>query len=608
MRMTSRFGGRFARSNLETMAFPLLLGAIVAGAGCGSPAPPKAPAPIAPTVVVAPEVEENDPRKHVERLADPTASTFAWARLDELVKGATEKDRGDKSGPNVKALLDVIVEPMAQLCASHKLDEQTRSTVVEFLAETRDARSAPCLVDTLKVYQPDVTEKDVGHAARAIAAMKIPAAAGPLFEVFTKLHASRPKASLILHDLYDALGALADPAWENQCITMLGTPINARQNIAVYKDETLWQIGCANVLGKLRSQNAVEPLLKIVLTPMKADIQTAAINALIKIGKPAIDPTAKLLQGDRADLVEYAKVEYLKANTDEDGVIYKHAQEPARTAYRMPTAVILGAIGREEATQPMLDALAKADAKGKVVIARELLKLPSSDAALAAVKGVYEKTPSTLTIPPGLNAQAALLETVTNLFDASLVPWLVKSALDAKGDPADLEEMRGNALVAAMKLMKASQIAEVDKLANLEAGRDPAYGTIGKGYEKEYTLAKSLLKECGDSIDCHLAKLADPSSHQIDKQLLGIKSAYMAGVLGGPEVREKLLEILPKMGTAAMFVALQVIDRRSPKGDLAIAAALEKMVEAAEATKNPKEIGATSMFKTFIYRLRTRAQ
>ncbi|MEP7126693.1 MAG: hypothetical protein ABJE95_37530, partial [Byssovorax sp.] len=92
-------------------------------------------------------------------------------------------------------------------------------------------------------------------------------------------------------------------------------------------------------------------------------------------------------------------------------------------------------------------------------------------------------------------------------------------------------------------------------------------------------------------------------------QFQGIKAAYMIGVLGGPEVRQKLIDVLPKLPNAALrFIAGQVIDQHSPKGDTALAAALQKVVDDGEATKDTLKIQGNSSFKTVIYRLNAKAQ
>lgn len=565
---------------------------------------------VATGAIVGCSGDENDPMTHVKKLSDAGTRVPAVSRLVQFFEDAMTKDNKDRNGANVKPLLDKIVEPLSQLCVAGDLDEKTQSKVVKFLSDARDPRGAPCLIKTLKDYKPDNTEEDVRAAARGVGAMKAKDAAGPLFEAFTKLRHSKPKASLITRDVHDALLDLADPSWEAQCVTMIGKPINDRKDINVLKDEFYWQITCSEILGNLKAANAVKPLIKIVLSPVKADGQATAIYALIKIGKPAIAPLVTLLQGGDADLVEYAKLEYLKANQGPDGKPPEAATKAAPTAYVAPAALMLGSIGREEAIQPMIDAIAKADETGKIVIGRELLKLPINQAAVDTVKTLYEKTSITMTIPPGVGARDQLLETMGYLFDASMVPWMVKQALDARGEDADVEPLRASTLLTVMKLMKHDQIADVDKLAESKiTGPDGKPSTLGKGYEKEYKMTKDLLTECADKLDCYYKKLEDPNSHVGDKQFIGIKSAYMVGVLGGEAARPKLVELLPKItNAAAKFVSVQVIDRRSAKGDATIAASLQKMVDEADATKDGNKIASVAPFKTVIYRLNARAQ
>jgi len=539
--------------------------------------------------------DENDPQTHVKRLSDASTRVPAVSRLVQFFEDAMTKDNKDRNGPNVKPVLDKIVEPLSQLCVAGDLDEKTQAKVVKFLSDARDPRGAPCLIKTLKDYKPENTEEDVRAAARGVAAMKAKDAAGPLFDAFSKLRPSKPKGSLIYRDVNEAIVELSDPSWESQCITMTGKPIADKKDINTYKDETYWQVTCAQVLGNLKSEKAVPNLIKIVLAPIKADVAATAINGLIKIGKPAIAPTVSLLKGENADLMEYAKLETLKVSAGPDGKVPEAAQKEAAKSYFSPAAVILGSIGRADAVAPMIEAIAKTDDAGKVIIARELLKLPITPDSLKAVQQVFEKTSLTLTIPPGLGGRGALLDQLGYTFDSSLVPWVVKDALSQKGEDADLEEARGNAFVLALKLAKPDQIADIDKLGDLKASGG---STIGKGYEKEAKAAKDLLKECGDKLDCYTGKLVDPNVHVGDKQFIGIKAAYMVGILGTDAIKPKLLEMIPKVtGGAARFVVVQAIDHFSPKGDAAAGEKLLGMLAEAEAQKNASKVAEYSYFK-----------
>lgn len=557
--------------------------------------------------------DENDPQTHVKRLNDPVTRSAAVSRLVTFFEDAMSKDNKDRNGPNVTKLLDQIIEPMTKACTSGDLDDKTQSKLIRFMYDARDKRGADCIVKALKEYKVDSTEEDVRWAARAAGALKLQAASAPLFEVFVKLRPSKPKASTIYRDVHDALIELNDKSWEPRLIDLLNRPIADRKDGAVLKDEAFWQITAAEILGNLKSAAAVKPLIKAVLSPIKADIAPTAVNALIKIGKPSVQPVVDLMNSADAtkDLQEYSEQENLKAAQGPDGKVQPAAQKSAKTAHVGAAAIILGTIGREEGAAPMVAALGKVDDLSRAIIARELTKLPKSDATVKAFQETYEKTPLDLSIPPGINARESLLEASGNFFDASFVPWMIKAALSAKGDASDLEGLKQATLVTATKLMKADQVADVERqLYDLKVtGPDGKPTTLGKGLEAEFKLAKELLKACGDKAECYIAKLAEPASNDEKTQFQGIKAAYMVGVLGGESAKPKILEQMPKIThPAPRFVIASVLDAFSPKGDPAVAEKLQKTLDEAEASKDSNKISANAPLKTVLYRLGARAQ
>jgi hypothetical protein len=111
-------------------------------------------------------------------------------------------------------------------------------------------------------------------------------------------------------------------------------------------------------------------------------------------------------------------------------------------------------------------------------------------------------------------------------------------------------------------------------------------------------------------MDCYLGKITDPNVNSDDKQYIGIKSTFMLGELGGADVRTKIMAVYPKISHPAIkFAAVSVVDAMTPKGDPAIAAQLQKLVDDARATKDSEKIRLTeNMLNTFIYRLNARAQ
>ncbi len=545
--------------------------------------------------------DENDPATWVKKLDDAATRAPAVSRLIQFYEDKMSQDKDDRNGPQVKPLLELIVEPMTQRCVAGDLDDRTNSKLIKFLSDTRDPKAEPCLIKTLKDYKPDATEEDVRSVARAITAMKLKSAAGPLMDVFTKIDHSKPKAQTADRDVHDAMVALEDPAWEGQLITLIGHPVDQKEQ-AVFTDEMYWQVTAIELLGRLKSANAVKPLLKLMVTPAKGAAQGEAVLALVKIGKPAIAPTVALLRGDDKELSQYAQAEALKAaGTDAD------AKKGAATAYVGAAALVLATIGREETSGPLIEALNKSDSDiAKAIMARELSKVPLSAATKKAFQDTFDKMPVALSIPGARGgAREVLLGIAPNFFDASFVPWIEKGLGGMKGEDGDLAPIRESAMAATLNLATKDQVKYIDDLAAMKTGE----GTLGKGFEKEIKLAKSLLTECGDKADCYLGKLTDPSVQSDDKQAIGVKSAYMLGEIGGPDVATKIMAVFPKITHPGIrFAALTTVDAFSPKGNPAIAAQLQKMVDDARATKDPEKMHYIPQFNQFIYRLNARAQ
>jgi hypothetical protein len=98
----------------------------------------------------------------------PPSGPAAVKRLMQFFEDAMTKDKGDRSGPFVKPLLDTITEPLTKQCVSGDLDDRTRSNLIKFLSDTRDPRAEACFSKVLKEYKVDSTEEDVrGRRARS---------------------------------------------------------------------------------------------------------------------------------------------------------------------------------------------------------------------------------------------------------------------------------------------------------------------------------------------------------------------------------------------------------------------------------------------------------
>lgn len=576
--------------------------------------------------------DDNDPKTHVEKLADPVRKTDAVMRLIQFYEDAMTKDKKDRNGPNVKPLLDVIVEPLTKAAIAGDLDRRAQGKLLSFLADTRDPRSGEALVKAISEYKmddkrPEQFDSDMGDVVRAVGEMKLQAAGKPLLDLFIKMEASWQKAShkQFYLTMHDSLLELADPSWESRLVAQLERPVSSLSEVVSLKNEVFWQTTSAKILGRLKSEKAVRPLIAVVLSPLKADIATTAVMALIRIGKPSIDAAVKLLNGEDADLQKYSKEENIRAAKERklEGKQLDAAAKAAETAHIGAAAIIVATIGREEGVKPMLANLEKASAALKsgedaakkdaeitrAIIARELPKLPKSAELTKIFQDVYASTSLGCTIPPGMPAREQLLEAMGTFFDSSLTGWVVEDALKLKGEEADTAPIQDATLGIAMKLAQEEHIQALDKLAAVKVTY-PQVTTIGKAYEKELAATKQLLKDCsGKGFECWLAKLVDPESQAQDTQFRGIKAAYMLGILGDEKAKDKIVEALPQVTNPAVrFVTVSVLDRLSPKGDNALADKLEAIVKKNIESRDANKIQADAPLNTIIYRLRARAQ
>ena len=576
--------------------------------------------------------DENDPATHVKRLDDPIKKTEAVTRLLQFYEDAMTKDKKNRQGPNVKPLLDIIVEPLTKVAVSGDLDRRAQGKLLSTLADMHDARAEAALVKAVSEYKPDDKrpeqyDNDIADVIRSIGEMKLKAAGKPILQLFVKLEASWPKASnkQFYLTLHDALMELVDPSWESDLIALLERPVSSLKEVVQLKNEVFWQTTSAKLLGKIRSEKAVRPLIAVVLSPLKADIATTAVTALIKIGKPSIDAAVKVLDGSDADLIKYSKDENIRAAKDRgaEGKTLDSAAKIAETAHFGAAAIIVATIGREEGKKPMIAALernaeilkhgddqAKKDAEvTRAIIARELPKLPRDPELIKMFQEVYEGTSITANIPPGLPAREQLLEACGTFFDASLAPWVIDQALKLKGDEDDTAPIQDATLGMAMKIALEEHIPALEKLAAVKVTK-PQPTTIGKSYEKEMAITKKALKDCsGKGVECWLAKLVEPESQAETTQFQGIKAAYMLGILGDEKVKDKIVEALPQVtNPAARFVTVSVLDRLSPKGDNALADKLEKIVQKNLDSRDSNKIQSDAPLNTIIHRLRARAQ
>lgn len=548
--------------------------------------------------------DEGQPDYWVDKLEDRAWRPRAVKRLEQFFEDSVTKANKDPAAPEVKALLDKIVDPLTKSYVQYygDYDSKTRVALIKLLSAFRDPRTEPALKKAFEEFAKhpatNKDDQDVKWAARGAGTLKLASLGEPMIQAFMKLRASTMLGGVTYKDLNDALQDMPQASWAGPLRTMLAAEINIpksaadKDKIDPYKDQLFWQTTSALLLGTLKDEAAVDPLMKVMLDPAKADIQATAILALVKIGRPAVTEAVKLLRGQNDKLTAFA-VARNKAATGSDKI---EEGSDIRTA-----ALVLGTIGRSEALTPMIEVLkATKDEATKSVIARELAKIPATADSKAAFKAAFESISLDTNMPPGANALQVLVESTGQFYDPTMIPWLLERAEKTAGTGDDKTALQSAILVTVLKLAKADQLDSVR----------PAVAKYGTKMEKDFmALAEKQLKACGDRAQCYLGEVEKSANQDQANQFSGIKACYMTGIYGTAQTARDLIERLGSVDNAAVrYSVSQAIDFLSPKGSKDGAKKLDAIIKANEKTADRNKIANDAPLKQVMYRIESRAE
>jgi hypothetical protein len=533
--------------------------------------------------------DENEPKTWVKRLDDPAQRAGAIKRLTQFFEDDMTKANKNRDDATVKALLDDIVDPMAKAYVAGNLDEKTRKELMKFLADTRDPRTAPALAKAFNEYEPGKNEDDVKYAAVAVKglvdAKKLTDqnVKDALWNCFSKFQVSKTKMFELVKALHDAVVAVSDPSYGPKAVEKLTPPVDPKNVDNVRDQLQFWQLTSVQVLGELRYVPAVKPLVVVLLTPTKKDLQATVNSALLRIGKDSDAALIAALSGTDPD---YAKSEAL---WDQKAWVAVVGDE-------------LATISRPEGRDAVLAALAAADNDtNRTVLAQSLVKFPSDPRLIPAFLATYKQlAPNTsIDMMGGANAHGILAQASAMFFDPTLTEWLVKEIASAKGDEADAMQLL--ALESAIKLMTPAQKASVGASVAKE----------GTPREKDmFARAGALLDKCASDPSCYLTALDQPvPSTPATASMTSAKASWMAVIYAKDSTQKDLMSKVDKIkGASTRYDIVTAIDRLTPKGDAAMAAQLDAIVAADTASGNKELLMADDVVAKVAMRLRARAQ
>jgi hypothetical protein len=539
--------------------------------------------------------DENDAKTWVKRLDDPAQRANAIKRLTQFYEDTMTKASNNASAPEVKALLDVIVEPMTKTYMAGGLDEKTRVDLMKFLSETHDPRSQPALAKALKDFEMGKTDDEGRVACSSIMVM---AKAGvkldqsvidELWNMFSKFKLSKAQSERLYHAVHDAILAVNDPSYGDKAIEKLAAPVTS--DVDSQKDQLMWwQLTSVQLLSEQRYAKAAKPLIVTLLTPTKTSTLGATIQfALLKMAKAAEPELIKALNGEDPDYEKAADGFEDKAGL---GVV----------------AEVLAQLGRPTGRDAMLKLLPNAPTDTvRTELAQALVQMPNSDPVEPAFLDAYKKLTwdSSDKLLGALKPRAALAQQSAKFYDPKLLDWLLKELKKAPDYSARLL-----LLEAAFKLMTPDRKAEIADAMGKVKKEAPA--DIFGLSQQMFDYASAALDKCKIDAACYLAMLDDPiPTGNPTANWKAIKATWMAVICGGgPKAnatRADLVKHLDKVkNTGARIAIVEAIDELAPQGDVGSADALDQIIAADTKAGDKGLISTDNTVAQVAWRLRVR--
>lgn len=534
--------------------------------------------------------DENDPKTWVKRLDDPTQRTPAVKRLSQFFEDTMAKSGQNRDDKDVKALLDVIVTPLTQQYTAGTLDEKTRKELIKTLSDMGDARSAPAFTKAFNDFEPGKNDEDVKFAAQATGRLGATgklsdeALVGALWGCFAKFQPSKSKSINLVTDLHDAVLAVKSPSYGPKAVEKLAAKVtNPKAPDEGLDQIQFWQLTSVQLVSELKFTPAVKPLVTVLMTPTKADLRAPVRTALLRMAKDAEPQLIAAVKGTDPDYAELAK------------------QFPGKEHLGV-LSESLGFISRPASRDALLEVLANADTdQNRTLVAMNLVHVPADPKIEEAYLAAYAKIQpnAAIALMGGANGHAILAQASSHFFDPKFTDWVLKEIGNAKGEAADA--MPPAALDAAIKLMTSSQVKAVgDAVAKDQSAQ----------LEKEkFKNASQVVEKCKEDAGCYASFLDQPIPSTPDTAKYGaIKAAWMAGIYGKDDTRKSLLEKLDKVKDGAVRLAIvEAIDHLTPKGDVATADAIDKIVDADKKSGNKALIAADDSLTKVSLKLRSRA-
>lgn len=538
--------------------------------------------------------DENDPKTWVKRLDDPAQRVPAIKRLANFFDDTMTRASKNKSDPQVTALMDTIAEPLTKQYTSATLDEKTRKDLMKLLSEMADPRSAPAFAKAFNDYEAGKSDDDVKFASEAVMRLakenKLTdqGLIDALWTCFAKFQPSKANKSInLVKNLREAVLAAKHPSYGPKAVEKLNQPVVRPDDPDEALDKLQFgQLVAIQVISALKYGGAARALVTALLTPTKTALTAQLTNALMKIPKDAEPLLLAAAKGTDPELAKLAK-------------------ENPEASHVPKLAQALAFLSRPQGKDAVIEMIQGAanDSNRALAATRALVHFPSDKKSTDAFLAAYGKTSAEASLQGYGNAKALWAESAAQLYDPTLVEWLLKEAGALKGEAG--AAFPPAALPSAIKLMPADKTKAVEEAIG-KALITPKEKT---NLTASFKVAAEVTEKCKQDAACYVAKLDEPIPSSPPSARMGhIKACYMAAIYGNAETKKALVGKLEKVKDGIVRLALaEAIDHLAPQGDAATADALDKIVEADVATGNAELIANDDAVVKASLKIRSRA-
>jgi len=505
--------------------------------------------------------DPDDPAGQAKELSDPVRRENAIANLTRLYTGKLQQHQGNRAHAEVKGVADAMHAELTKTYIDHPEDNTGRRHILDLMFEMRDARTLPALIEALD-WRPEVSEEHAIRAAQTFQAMDVPAADKPrvvakLGEALAKISGSRPVDNRMRIEMIRALGTIHDRS---------ATPILVRITTAQTDDQNfLINRLAGEQLGRIGDPAALPAMMKALFmfdpnAPQRR-MNDVAAEALVRIGRPALQPLLAVLRGEDREANRIAQ-QYIDAIRQRDQAAA--AQLNVRTITSNEAAFTLGQLGAREALEPLL---AEAQLAGEENAGRRfgagiaLVSINRNEAdnerVRTALRSVYTASDKA--------ARPQLLVAFQHALDPGLMQFLLEQARTPEDE---VPEIRLSAFTAYAMLANKQEAAAARAVIDGE----PAEGGFKQNFQQSAS-ALAAANECDQDVACWARKLADRD------KMVARKATYMLARYGrgNPAAIRALIGALDRPDVDVRVDVLYALDQVTVRGSAEAVAKLDEV-------------------------------